>query len=323
MSIRQGSEEKLSLTGGLSKLGEPINSNMRFGVGSITKTAVAATILKLEEEGTLSIHDKISQWIDLTNENIDPDITIAQLLQHFSGVRDYFMNENVWPTVMSNLFQPLEPMEIVNFIGEPVFPRGRRWEYSNSNYILLGLIIESASGQSVGEAMRSRLWDPLQLDHIYFADDESPTGPLAVPWRDGNRDGVLTDITEEYGAGYHSIFWTAADVFSTASDLSAWAYHMLAGDALSQTSRRKMLEFVDLPDPVATGYGLGLRRVVLAGRSMWGHTGGMRGYGAYMFYDQLSGVSIVILNNQSLSTDGPQLRYELVTEILTEVFAAL
>ncbi|MBX2873852.1 MAG: beta-lactamase family protein [Saprospiraceae bacterium] len=319
VSIRIGEEERWKLTGGLSKPGVPVQSDMSFGIASITKTVVAAAILKLEEEGQLSLSDSISKYLTLDKPQIDENVTIFQLLNHFSGIKNYFQGANLWSRVEQNLDTPIPPRELVDFIGNPVFPVGRRYEYSNSNYLLLGLIIEAVSGQSIGEFFRSRFWEPLQLNRIYFADDEAPTGPIATPWRDGDGDGTLEDISSAYKTAYHSVFWTAADVFSTASDLSLWAYHLLEGDALSQASKSKMQRYVEIDDPIFIGYGLGLRRVQIAGRILWGHTGGMRGYGGYMFYDPLKKITIVMLNNQSRSADGPILRHELFEEMFAEV----
>lgn len=319
VSIRIGEEERWNLTGGLSKQGLPVQSNMSFGIASITKTMVAAAILKLEEEGKLTLNDSISKYLSLDKPQIDENITIFQLLNHKSGVRNYFQGAGLWSRVEQSLDSPISPQELVDFIGSPVFPVGIRYEYSNSNYLLLGLIIEAVSGQSIGEYFRSRFWGPLQLDRIYFADDEAATGPIATPWRDGDGDGILEDISSEFRSAYHSVFWTAADVFSTASDLSLWAYHLLEGDVLSQSSKSKMQRYVEIDDPIFIGYGLGLRRVNIGGRILWGHTGGMRGYGGYMFFDPLKKITIVVLNNQSRSAEGPILRHELFQELLTEV----
>ena len=84
-----------------------------------------------------------------------------------------------------------------------------------------------------------------------------------------------------------------------------------------------MTTFLALNDPIANGYGLGIRRVLLGGRNTWGHTGGMRGYGSFMFYDPISGISLAMLNNQSRSENGPLLRYQLVEELFLELFMAL
>ena len=299
-----------------------MSSDRRFGIGSITKTMVAAATLKLEEQGLLSLDDTIGDHLDLDSENVDPSITIFQLLNHFSGLKGYFHHPDIWTRVEANLETPIDPIEIVDYIGEPVFSPGDRYEYSNSNYLILGLLIEAASGDDVGGVLRSSFWSPLNLPEIYFGADEASTGRIAAPWRDSDGDGLLENIANEYGPAYHSVFYCAADVFSTAEDLSMWAQHLYNGDALSQASLDKMLNFVDIDsgNPYWNGYGLGVRRFVLAGREMYGHTGGMRGYGTVMLYEPQSKVSLAILNNQSRSVNGTQLRFELMVELLEAVF---
>lgn len=325
ISIRVDGEERWSLVGGLSSETEIINDNMKFGIASITKTAVAATILKLEEEGLLSLDDTIGDWLTLESENIDDNITIFQLLNHLAGLKGYFQHPDIWTRVEGDLDMAIPSEELISYVGEPLFNAGDRYEYSNSNYLVLGLIIKAVSGQTVGEAMRSRFWGPLELTNTYFGTDEEVVGPIANPWRDNDGDGQIEDISTDFKDAYHSVFFTAADIFTTASDLSMWAYQLYEGNALNQASKNKMLDFlfIDTGTPIFDGYGLGVRRINLAGRETWGHTGGMRGYGSYMLYEPMSGVSIAMLNNQSRSENGPILRFELVEELLKEVFKEL
>ncbi|MGI9550246.1 MAG: serine hydrolase domain-containing protein [Aurantibacter sp.] len=324
VSIRINGEEKYQLTGGLSKLNVPTEPDMRFGIGSITKTAVAATVLKLEEEGLLSLEDTIGELLTLNNPNVDDSITILQLLAHFTGVEGYFKHPDIWPRVEGNLDTAIAPEELVAYIGPPINEPGITHEYSNSNYLLLGLIIEAVTGQTVGEVMRERFWTRLQLDNIYFGSNETVLGTMATPWRDGDGDGALEDIEAEFKAAYFSVFYCAAGIYSTASDLSMWAYHLYEGDALSGGSKTKMMTpYFLYEDSVFLGYGLGARQNRYAGHTMWGHTGGMRGYGSHMFYDPITKVSIAVLNNQSRSEDGPLLRHELTNELLAIVFDSL
>ena len=320
VSIREEGVEKWSFTSGYSHDSVAITADMRFGIASITKTVVAATILKLEEEGLLSLDDPISDYLSLNSPNVDETITIFQLLNHLAGLKGYFQHPDIWPRVEGNLTTAIDPMEIVDYVGEPLFVPGSDYEYSNSNYLILGLIIEAVTGQTVGEVMREKFWNPLGLDEMYFGANEEIEGPIAAPWRDNDGDGTLENIADQFGPAYHSIFFTAADVFATASDLSSWAYLLFSAQAVSAASRDKMITFIELDDPIANGYGLGIRRVLLVSRNTWGHTGGMRGYGSYMFYDPISRITIVLLNNQSRSENGPLLRYELVTEVLAQVF---
>nr|WP_299384773.1 serine hydrolase domain-containing protein [Allomuricauda sp.] len=323
VSIRVDGEERWSLQGGISKLGVPITKNMRFGVGSITKTVVAATVMKLVDEGLLNLEDTIADWIDLSSENVDSSITVYQLLTHSSGLFGYMYND-LWAMAEADLETPIPQETLFGFIGPPTNEPGVAHEYSNSNYLILGLIIEAATEKTVGEVMREKFWTPLNLNEIYFGTNETIAGTWAAPWRDSNGDGTLQDIEDEFGPAYHSIFYCAADVFATASDLSMWAQHLYNGNAVSEASRTNMMTaHFDIPDAEFVSYGLGTREVIFHGRSTYGHTGGMRGYGAYMFFDPISKVSIAMLNNQSRSADGPQLRHELVIELLGEVFDEL
>ncbi|WP_190808762.1 serine hydrolase [Flagellimonas sp. S3867] len=323
VSIRVDGEERWKLQGGTSEVDTPVTGDMRFGIASITKTFVAATVLKLMEEGQLNLDDPISKWLPLNSVNIDESITVQQLLGHFTGLLGYFRHPDIWPRVEGNLEMAIPPVELADYVGEPKFAPGDRYEYSNSNYLILGLIIEAVTQKTVGEVFREKLFNPLQLGNTYFPANESLVGPIATPWRDSNGDGTLQDISSEFGAAYHSVFYTAADVFSTASDLSMWPQHLFNGALLSQETKNMMLSFTPIDDTIFTGYGLGVREVTFAGRSMWGHTGGMRGYGSYMFYDSTTKVSIAMLNNQSRSENGPLLRYELVNELLQKVFQNL
>ena len=325
VSIRQNGLEKWSLAGGFSKEGAPVSKEMKFGIASITKTAVAAAILKLREEGKLELDDPISRFLEINNENIDPSITVFQLLNHYSGLKGYFHHPDIWPRVEGDLDTAIPSAEILSYIGEPVFAPGARFEYSNSNYLLLGLIIKEASGKRVGEYLREKFWETLELRQTYFGSDENIPAPIADPWRDGDGDGTLENIADEYGPAYHSVFFTAADIFTTASDLSHWADHLYGGNALEPESLERMLDIVtiDSGSPYWNGYGLGVRRFYISGRILYGHTGGMRGYGSYMLYDPSSGISVSLLNNQSRSENGPLHRFELMQGILNVVFKEL
>lgn len=323
VSIRINGEEQWALTGGISETGVPAAQNMKFGVGSITKTTIAATILKLEEEGLLTIKQTIGNHLSLNAPNIDESITIFQLLSHQTGLGGYF-GAPLWERVEGDLDTAIPLLDIVDYVQEPINQPGKAHQYSNSNYLILSLIIESVTQQTVGEVMRERLWSPLQLNNIFFAANETIASPIAGAWRDSNGDGVLQNISEEYRTAYHSVFYGAAGIFATASNLSKWAYDLVEGNALSVASRTKMLtQHATIPDPTFTGYGLGIRRNRYAGNIMWGHTGGVRGYGAHMFHDPINSVSIAVLNNQSRSENGPLLRHELASDLLEEVYRSL
>lgn len=325
VSIRFQNGDHLSLAGGISKPDLPIDQSMKFGTGSITKTSVAAAILKLEDQGLLSTDDTIGDWLALDNQNIDESITIFQLLNHSSGVKDYLLDPNFWPTIESDFENAIPHTDLANFIGEPLFAPGEGFRYSNSNYILLGLIIRSVTGKEVGQVLRELFWQPLGLNNIFFGSDENVPEPIANPWRDNDGNGTLDDISSQWGAAYHSAFYTAADLFSTSTDLSSWAQLLYSGKVLSNESLAKMTTFVDYNtgnELDGNGYGLGVIRLNYRGHLLWGHTGGMRGYGGNsMFYDTTTGMSIAILINQSRGVNDLGLSDQLFTELLDIVFA--
>ncbi len=319
ISVRIGENPSMNVTAGLSKPGEEISENMIFGVGSITKTAVSAAILILEEEGVLSLDDTIQDWVSIDNQNIEPSVTIFQLLNHQSGIRNYFADPSFWPTIESDFSQGFPSEDLLTYVGEPVGPPGT-FSYSNTNYILLGLVIKNATGKDVGEYLREKFWSPFQLVNIYFGSDEELNSLVANPWRDYNGDGVQEDISSRWGAAYHSAFYTAADIFSTASDLSRWGQLLFQGKVVNQESLNKMTSFIayDTGDPLdGNGYGLGVTRMELNGKEYWGHAGGMRGYGSnFLFHEPNEDFTVAILINQSLGKNDFELTNEILTEIL-------
>jgi len=315
VAIRIDGQLRWQITGG-----DVISHKEKFGVGSVTKTVVAATTMKLVDQGLLTLDQSIEDILGYEIDHVNGLIKVSELLSHFTGL-DGYMYPELWERAESNLGQAISLVDLTEYIGPPINGRGLEHQYSNSNYLLLGLIIEKVTGQTVGAVMRNEFWKPLGLSDIYFGTNEEIPEPIATPWRDNDGDGVLENIKDDFGAAFHSIFYCAADVFSTASDLALWAEHLYGGNAISESSRRYMMDtYVNIPDPTFIGYGYGTRKNVYAGHTMWGHTGGMRGYGSHMFYDPVRRVSIASLNNQSRSSDGPRLRHELVEELLAVVY---
>jgi D-alanyl-D-alanine carboxypeptidase len=143
----------------------PMQRDSVLRVGSVTKTFTSVLVLKLVEEGKLSLDDPLIKWFPgVPNAEA---ITIRQLLNHTSGIPEFI------PKVMMRSIFPStywKPQEIVDIITreKPLFTPGSDWEYSNSNYFLLGLIAEELSGKSFTQLLHEQIIDPLQLEHTYF-----------------------------------------------------------------------------------------------------------------------------------------------------------
>ncbi len=164
---------------GKSEPAVPVATDMAFGVGSISKSFIAALILQLAEEGELSLDDQLSQWIP-DAPNVDNKATIRQLLNHTSGTFQPNHHPNFFTTVFSDGGREWTDEEIfASFQLEPYSAPGTEWHYSNAGYTLLGQIIEEATGSSVSAELRERFFEPLGLASAFYLTEETAPGEVA------------------------------------------------------------------------------------------------------------------------------------------------
>jgi D-alanyl-D-alanine carboxypeptidase len=278
----------------------PMKPNDVFGIGSITKTFTATTMLKLQEEGVLSLDDTLGQWLPDIASNI-PDgssITIRQLLNGSSGIADAVL---AWaedikadPTI---LFEDWQPEDIVAY----AYGQERQaWEYPNAGFLLAGLIVEEATGSSYASVINEKIVEPLGLKKTFLGTEENPR-KLVSSYLDFDEDGNLDNITEfdrlfiKAGAG-------AGSIYSNTRNLAIFADALFSGDLLSPESYAEMYDFVDTGIP-GLNYGLGLEKldVGIPGISWIGHNGLTLGYSSNLFYSPELDITIVTLqNNQDL-----------------------
>ena len=201
-------------TSGISHDDILIDENMMFHIASVTKTFVAACILQLAEEGKLSIEDSLYQWLP-DFPNIDSSITIRQLLNHTSGVFDYYYNPAYSDSLVADFTRRWMPEEILTLVLEPDFPPGTDYHYSNTNYILLGMIIRDVTGNEVSAEIRDRFLAPLGLNSTFFEVEESIPGAMAHGWADTDDDGTVEDLIIYPYTAFFSLEWTAGAMVST------------------------------------------------------------------------------------------------------------
>jgi D-alanyl-D-alanine carboxypeptidase len=278
---------------------DPIASDMYFDIGSAAKNFVAALVLKLSEDGLLSLEDPISRWLP-GYKYVDGRVTIRQLLSHTSGISNFTANQSFWDAVFRDPTRRWLPEEVLSYIGPPDFPPGASWNYSNANYTLLGMIAQRAAGSSLSAALRSRLLDPLGLTNTFLEAEEAVPETTAHGWFDMNGDGRYDDISGINRTSQTTAAWGAGGMVSTAADVARWACALFEGKVLSAASLSQMLAFreVSVPPTPIVGYGLGALRAFFTGREYWGHGGNMIGYTAIMLYAPKERVSIALLINQ-------------------------
>ncbi|MEL6166305.1 MAG: serine hydrolase domain-containing protein, partial [Cyanobacteria bacterium J06628_3] len=239
----------------------PLQPDDRFPIGSITKTFVATTALQLVEEGQLSLSDTLTTWLpenvtaDIPNAQ---DINLEQLLQHTSGVADYIdVLFNQAATNPGIFLTDLQPEELVDFIDgvEPLFSPGESWQYSNTNFILAGLVVEAATGNNIADEIRTRIIEPLNLENTFFAEEEEIPGGYVSGYWDFNQDGTLDNIT----SANLSWAWATGAMVSNTVDLDTFARSLFKGELLEPETLEQMLDTIPAIDNNNySSYGLGV-----------------------------------------------------------------
>ena len=204
----------------------PVNADMIFGFGSITKTFVAGIVLQLVEESRLSLEDPLGKWLP-QHPNIDASITVRELLNHGSGLDNFFADENYRSEVKADPGRVWLPEETLKYVGPPPNIGSAPPKYSNTNYILLGMIIEATTGNSLELELQNRITGPLQLDSTYLPKQ------ISHPER-------WADDTNLSNSRYSSV-WAAGAIASTPREIAKWSHALYSGDFLEDASMKSML----------------------------------------------------------------------------------
>ena len=284
-------------THGISRPGNPIQEDMVLGIGSNTKTFTAVAMLLLQEQGKLSLDDTIGSWV--RHANIDGQITIRQMLNHTSGINSYTNYLYINDSLLSDMERVWQPAELLDFIGKADFAPGSKWNYSNSNYLIAGIIIEKVTGKKYHEAVRELILVPQKLTHTYIFPQETPSETVAYSW---SMNFGYPYLSGQEAIGYsHIAFFSMANaagaIMSTAEDNALFWEKLNGGDILSEASWKEMRKTVRLDFSV--DYGLGIFRYRnFHGRTCFSHGGTNIGFINENIVDSTTGISFSILTNQ-------------------------
>jgi len=285
---------------------EPVPENGRYRIASTTKTFVATVVLQLVGEGRVSLDDTIEQYLPgvISGEGYDGSlITIRDLLQHTSGIYDYNLDEEWDPFNALEIFEArrftnYEPEELVAVaMRHPaVFEPGSAWSYSNTNYVLVGMLIEAITSNSWAEEVRQRIIEPLGLEQTTVGDGPQMPTPHAKGYYQFPEGGPLIDVTLlDPSAGD-----AGGAIISTPRDIARFFSALLSGELLSPEPLAEMQDTV----PSGDGrYGLGLGWSPLAcGGGYWRHGGAVPGYLSYEAFSE-DGIRGVVLSVSSWRAD--------------------
>ena len=292
---------------GVVELGRPAPAPVggRFRAGSITKTFVATVVLQLVGERRLGLEDTLERWLPGAIPN-GAQITIRNLLQHTSGIFDY--TEALFTSIEDVLnvrYRTFRPEELVALAAArpSVFEPGTSWGYSNTNYILLGMIVRRVTRRSYAAEVAKRVLRPLRLHGTELpGTDIAIHGPHAHGYEPIEQNGevVPLDFTEINP----SMAYSAGELISTTADLNRFYRSLLGGRLLRPAQLAEMLG-----NPTGElNYGLGIYQQPLpGGPTLWGHTGGIFGYLSYSFSTPDAATQLTVSINPWLGDFTPAL----------------
>jgi D-alanyl-D-alanine carboxypeptidase len=285
--------------------GRSVTSDTAFSIASVSKTFTAALILALVDDGRLSLESSAKTY--LPDVAIDPSITVRELLDHTSGLRDFYFHPRIDKALLTRPARVWDATRSLSFVGKPYAKPGTSWHYSNTNYLVLGLLAEAVGRAPVAEQLRDRFFAPLGLDHTWYQAVEKPRGPVARGYRftgakpglpaidlsDGSSVVPFTSVVTASGA--------AGSVASTAGDLARWVKALYGGGALDPGSRDAMVADIlrTASYQPSTGYGLGVQAVTVDGHATLGHSGRFLGSRAVARWLTHERIAIAVTTNQS------------------------
>ena len=266
----------------------PAAPSMRYSIGSISKQFTATAILLLAERGKLSLDDKVARWFpELTRAN---EVTVRQILSMTSGYQDYWPQDYVMPPML----EPTTARRIIDeWARKPLdFDPGTKWQYSNTNYVIAGLIVARASGMPLVDFLRKEIFAPLHMASVFISDEG------ALPATDAQRYlryalGPARPAPKE-GRGW---LFAAGELAMTASDLARWDISVVDQKILTPASYRAQQTTVLLKNGTATGYGLGVDVGTIDGRRLISHNGEVSGFTAQNDIYPDDRTAVVVLAN--------------------------
>jgi CubicO group peptidase (beta-lactamase class C family) len=285
--------------------GDPMTTGTGFALASVSKTFTAAVVMQLVEEGRLDLDQRVAPLLPAFAMN--PRITVRNLLDHTSGLPDYFLNAKIDRPLQADKDATWTAEQAWSYVPEKRPRPGRFWIYSNANYLLLGELVEAVTGRSLAAEIRDRLLDPLGLETAWYQAVERPRveGTRAYRVVVTSSGGARAVAVAPAGPvmPFRSVVTAAGGAGSlamTASDAARWMAALGGGEVLGPAMQAEML--ADLARTAElrprVPYGLGIQAVPIAGRFALGHSGRFLGVRNVVRYLPAEGVAIAVLTNQ-------------------------
>ena len=319
---------------------DPVTTEDHFRIGSNTKTMTGTVLLQLVDDGLIALNDPVSKYRpDVPNGD---NITIAQLLDMRSGLKSYTVLETFNRTLDDDPSRAWDPEELAAIgLAEPVsFAPGTSWEYSNTNTVLAGLIVEQITGMPLADVFADRIFEPLEMHDTLLpaVDDATIPEPHPHGYMFGTNVSTLTPegavlsaaeraqaiagtlLPGDYTDLNPSWGWAAGAGISTVDDLATYVEALVGGGLLSDELQQQRLDSVVPVDPTnsqSAGYGLALASF----GPMLGHDGSLPGFQSFMGHDPDTGTTLIIATTLQAGPAGEQTANQLAMAIIPELYS--
>ncbi|MFI6585250.1 serine hydrolase domain-containing protein [Embleya sp. NPDC050493] len=292
--------------------GAPMTPDLHMRIGSETKTFTVTALLELVDDGLIGLDDPISAYLDGVPDG--EHITIRQLAEMRSGLFSYTFDPDFVNTLLADPTRSFTPQELLTyaFRHPNVFAPGAQFQYSNTNTVLLGLVVEKLGRMPLADFIHKRVTGPARLHHTLFPRGAEFPEPHAHGYTNQTPTGAVADATD----WNPSWGWAAGAMISDLEDLRRWAKVVATGTLLSPATQAEREKFITVPGFDGAGYGLGLFRT----HGWVGHNGSLPGYESVTMYLPEQDATMVILLNTDIVHDGYEpstLVARAVTSVIT------
>ncbi len=276
----------------------------RMFSGSIGKTYVVAVLLQLVEEGSVNLDENAASWFAgdewFSHMPNSKTITLRMLLNHTTGIPRHIMQPAWQATVKAEPEKIWKPEELLAYVFdmEPLFAAGTSWSYADTNYIVAGMIIERATGQTYYDELRRRILIPFDLHDTIPADKPTIERLVCGYTGENNIVGIPREVaTNNQYKINPQVEWTGGGLASTALDLACWASQLYGGRVLDVVGQNTMMDCVAIPDRPGRAYGLGVMIRPSRLGTVIGHGGWVPGYVSTIAYYPALGLALAIQIN--------------------------
>lgn len=293
----------------------PVTADTRFVLASVTKTYVAAMVMQLSERGSLSLDTRISRWYPTLPGSVR--ISVRNLLTHTSGLADY----EDGPAMNAHWDDPLHRWtrdEVLRGLGPSLFRPGSKFRYTNTNFIVLGGILERAGGRTVEAALQAGIARRIGLTRTSFTSprngsplfahpyETQPNGSLADRWVPGH--GLANDVVGPV--------WTDGGLATTAAELARFGDALYRGQIVSAATVGQMTRFDRF------GTGLGVYGELYGGHRWFGHSGSYGGFESELWHDRGRGVTIAVVTNRDEPENADDSTSDLIWTAIVDAYDA-